>query len=152
MTRAARARNAGLAITTLSLAEPLLLTRRRILLGKYGIRAIRAAGAGRIGGATGGKNGGAIGPMPLRFGIWQLPTDARLTGGRAIAEWFTAIRIHRTIDRRIRAGAPFHLSIDAAALAANSSCERLGNLQAIIGHVVRRQREEDCCESRNHLP
>jgi len=140
MVRAAHARHAGLPISTLALTAP-LDDPPLDLLSKYGIRAIRAAAAGRIAGPTSGKSGSAVGPTPLRFGVWQIPCDARLSGGSALAEWFAAVRIRRAIDRRIRGGAPFHLAIDVGQLAIRSSVERLGNLQRILQHVARGERE-----------
>ena len=130
MVRAARVRKAGLPISTLALAEP-LLDPPLGFLSKYGIRAIRGAEAGR----TRSTGASAVGLTPLRFGLWQLACDARLCGGPAIAQWFVAARIRRAIDRRIRGGAPFHLAIDTAALAGDSNVDRMGNLAGLLRHI-----------------
>ena len=77
------------------------------------------------------------GPLPLRYGLWQLSADFRLTGGGRFAEWRMAMRIRRAIDQCMRNQVPLHLSIDAAEIGANSSIERLGGVPAILRHVDR---------------
>ncbi len=135
MPRIARARAGGLPITTLVLTEP-AADLPLDLLSKYGITAIR----GPIGSQAANKRGSA-GPQPLRFGLWQFESDARLSGGAPLGEWFAAARIRRAIERRARAGAPFHLTIDVAALAIHSSAERLGGMAGLVHPMARRQRD-----------
>jgi hypothetical protein len=130
--RTVAARRAGIPITTLALAEAAPELSPDLLV-KYGIAAVRTEdGVNRA-------RRSAIGPMQLRFGLWRVAIDFRLSGGSRIAEWLAAREIRQAIDRCIRADAPLHLAIDASAVAANSGPIRLGGLPGILCHIKRRQ-------------
>jgi hypothetical protein len=129
---AARARRAGIRITTLAIDRAAAELPAELLV-KHGMTAVRApADANRA-------RSGAIGPAPLRYGLWRIASDFRLVGGSWIADRLTTRRIRRAIDRCIRSETPLHLAIDVAAIAVNSGPERLGGLPAILRHVERRR-------------
>lgn len=139
VSRVARARSAGLRISTLALPGETAELPSELsleLLVKHGITAVRmAAGENR----THGRISGSGGPAPLRFGLWRVGVDVQLTGGSRFGDWRAASGIRRAIDRCIRSATPLHLVVDAAAIAANSSPLRLGGLPAILRHVERRR-------------
>jgi hypothetical protein len=133
--RIARARRVGISITTLALADAAAELPAELLV-KHGITAIRDSLSYN---RADHSRGGMIGPVPLRYGLWRLAVDFRLLGGSRIADWLTAIRIRRAIDRCIRGKMPLHLVIDAAAVAANSGPDRVGGLPGVLRHIERRR-------------
>ena len=78
------------------------------------------------------------GPLPLRFGLWSLPTHAELPGQRGFALWSgSAKRGLRSIDAAIAERGVCHLTINGLALAAEGAF-RLGRGRARA--EARRQR------------
>lgn len=129
--RTSRARRAGMRISTLATHEAGSELPAELLV-KYGITAIRADSC------ESRNRGSASGPQSLRYGLWRIASDFRIAGGGPIADWLTAFRIRRAIDRCIKSETPMHLAIDVAAIAANRAVDRLGGLPAILRHVERR--------------
>jgi len=127
--RIAQARRAGLKISTVCISDAGIAMPTELLV-KQGITAVRGTGHARA---------EMSGPESLRFGLWRIATDRRVVGGSRIADWRTAFGIRRAIDRCIRSATPLHLSVDVAAIAANSGPNRLGGLPAIVRHVARRR-------------
>ncbi len=133
--RTSAARRQGIPITTLALTDAAPELSPDLLV-KYGITAVRTDD-----GATRGRRSRhrASGPAQLRYGLWRVAIDLRLTGGSRVAEWLTVMEVRRAIDRCTRDNTPLHVAIDASAIAANSGSSRLGGLPSILRHVERRQ-------------
>lgn len=130
-----RAAAAGISITTL--ATPESLEREHLeLIARHGISAIRAD---RIRNANAGHVRFGQGSLvPLRFGLWQIGSDLEWSGGSWLRDVLGARRIGRALDRRIAAGLPTHLTIDAPALSVGSN-SRLSGLTKVLRHLERRR-------------
>jgi hypothetical protein len=127
-----RAQQVGIAINTLALTDESDLPAQ--LVAKYGFKAVCALADTE---RRGGKNLG--GPVALRFGLWQIPSNCRVSGGNLISDWRSSLRIRRTIDRAVRDRKSIHLEIDVAEIARRSSLERCGGLPSILRHIERRR-------------
>jgi hypothetical protein len=135
--RKQRAEQAGVSLSTLAVGGELPREHFELLV-RQGITAIRAD----RGSETTGQRHRAPAPgiTSLRYGLWQLSADVRLSGGGWLSGSIAARRICRAIDRRIAAGIAGHLAIDAPALAARSNCKFSG-LKSVLRHIERRHRE-----------
>ncbi|HEV3417274.1 MAG TPA: hypothetical protein VG056_10685 [Pirellulales bacterium] len=135
--RKQRAKHAGVPLSTLATGGDLPREHFELLV-RQGITAIRASRGSEISGQRGRPP--APGISSLRYGLWQVPADMRLSGGGWLSGTIAALRICRAIDRRIAAGIAGHLAIDAPALAARSN-GKLSALKTVLRHIERRQRE-----------
>jgi hypothetical protein len=135
--RKQRAERAGISLTTLAVGGENPREHFELLV-RQGITAIRADRSAEPNGRRHRAPSPGIGT--LRYGLWQLSADVRLSGGGWLSECIAARRICRTIDRRIAAGIAGHLAIDAPALAARSN-GKLSALKTVLRHIERRQRE-----------
>jgi len=79
--------------------------------------------------------------MPLRFGLWKMPTTYRLPGTR---RWFSlrgdSGRARAAIDHAVATREVCHLWIDGLQLAAQGP-SGLKNLAKILAHVEQQQRQ-----------
>ena len=135
--RQQRARQAGIAITTMAVSGGVRREHLELLV-RQGISAIRTDRFAEP--KLAHHRPAASGVTLLRYGLWQFASDLRFAGGGWLAEQLTAGRICRAIDRRIAAGLANHLTIDAASLAERASA-KLGGLKIVLRHLKRRQRE-----------
>ncbi|HEX3998696.1 MAG TPA: hypothetical protein VHX65_09125 [Pirellulales bacterium] len=131
LARTARARCAGISISTVALGEAAAAPAE--LLGKYGFTAVRSPARD----ASPSKN--AAGILPLRYGLWLVSPDFVLTGPGRISEWRSASRIRCAIDRSIRNQASLHLAVDIAAISSGNGADRLGGLPGIVRHIEGRR-------------
>ena len=105
--RVSRARAAGISAVSLvpRVAE---IDRDLDLVVKQGVRAVAGVG-------TAARRAGAVSARALHYGVWELPTACRLplAGG-----WFAGSvgSVGRAMSRAGRAGAMFHLVVDAPAV------------------------------------
>jgi hypothetical protein len=132
-----RAKQAGISFSTVAVGGEMPREHFELLV-RHGITAIRADHTAETNSAR--HRAPASGISSLRYGLWQISIDMRLSGGGWLSDRIAARRICRAIDRRIAARTASHLAIDAPGLAIRSN-GKLAGLKTVLRHIERRQRE-----------